>query len=727
MPFRYILTIVIYALFFESLYAQTSYNWIGTNISTDFQNPNNWSPVRTITATDDVLSFNSLSPFTDFVVNNVPTQTIGRLFVLQGRNVTFTAQGGATRTLTLSGGIGTDFLIDTGCNLTFDGGGANPLELLFGSNVTGIVNGSITLTNTSGFPNPNHRILFPAASTGASLKFTNGAVFTAGIMVGNPFGNTGLADAVTFENGSIYNSIGGANPFGLTQPSSKVIFQTGSLYKHQQGSFPSLVGRVYGNVEFDLPGTVSIVTGGSGVCTIDNLTITQGSVSFPLTGNDSPVNISLKGNLTIASGATFNYNPTNIGATSTFTFSGSSNQTISKAGNLTFGTNSEILVNKTSPGILFLNDDVTTNGVITLNSVVNTGSSTLVITNTATGAVASNTTGHIVGKLKRSLLPGIYYNFPVGDGVNKQFVTINTDCSADYTASFNNTTPATTALVPFADGRGNFSELLIEGFWTVSSNCAGTPGYEMLIVPQNFANFPYGKPAFTIVKRSTSVDTWSKNGILSNPDNSLNGVQSDGSVRRINMSGFSDFAIAASPVTSLPLDIIYFRGKKAENKNLLEWKVANTGEITGFEIRKATDGVHFEKTGFVSASYEGNQTYFFTDENPALRNYYQLKQINKNGAADYSKVIFMSGNTASGIVEIFPNPTDGDISIELPFPEKATIQLFTMTGILLLQAEGEDELLSVQLSKKLSSLHTGVYFLVARQAGKIYHLKIQKN
>jgi hypothetical protein len=56
---------------------QVTYTWTGLGGNTEWATPENWSPVRTAPANNDVIPFNSSA-----TVLNVPTQTIG--YWLQG-------------------------------------------------------------------------------------------------------------------------------------------------------------------------------------------------------------------------------------------------------------------------------------------------------------------------------------------------------------------------------------------------------------------------------------------------------------------------------------------------------------------------------------------------------------------------------------------------------------------------------------------------------------------
>jgi predicted extracellular nuclease len=190
----------------------------------------------------------------------------------------------------------------------------------------------------------------------------------------------------------------GSNPFGLTQPAAKVVFQSGSLYRHEQTGLPGFSGRTYANFELNSAGYSSNSTG-SAALSIDNLTITSGAIGLNLTGT-----FNLKGNVSVASGATLNFNPASA---ATVTLSGTSQQTISGLGTLTFGANETVALNNAN-GVL-LQRDVTLGGPLALTAGdVTTGANILTLTSTSlTGA------GEIVGNVKRlgPFTPGTNYPF----------------------------------------------------------------------------------------------------------------------------------------------------------------------------------------------------------------------------------------------------------------------------------------------------------------------------
>ncbi len=270
-------------------------------------------------------------------------------------NVNVAMALGGTRTWNIAGLTGDDFIIQNGSTFSTSG---STYTIALGASATGLVNGTFTLGNGS---NPH---IITSAAAGA-LVFGSGAVFTQGTSSGGAFGSSGTASGVVFQSGSTYIHSTGANPFQLSQPSSLVVFNAGSLYKITgAGITPSLSGRTYANLEFAGTGSSTVTGASAAAVSMDNLTVTSGTVSLSSTGST----ISIKGNLSVASGASLAFSPS---AANTLAFSGTSAQTVSNSGTLTFGGSEAITISNTSTGLTggvkFLYAP-TISGAVTVNS-----------------------------------------------------------------------------------------------------------------------------------------------------------------------------------------------------------------------------------------------------------------------------------------------------------------------------------------------------------------------
>jgi hypothetical protein len=427
MPVSGILAFLFLTLGAQKSWGQTTYTWNQTGTAS-WAVTTNWTPTRTTPATNDILVFNNGATTT---VNAVPTQTIGQLIV--SSNTTVNLQGsGAGTVLTIGGGTGTDLSVASGSALNINVA-TNTTTIAVGTGATGSIAGNMTFTNAA------HAL---TAADASGITFNSPANFTQGTgCTGNVFGS-GTANSVVFGSGTTFNHSAGSNPFQKTQPASVVVFQTGSLYKANQasGSGMSYSGRTYADLE--LNGTGTNAATGAASLVIDNLTVNAGTNGMNMTGNPGHA---IKGNITVASGATLNFNPASAG---TMNFSGSSAQNISNSGTLSFAANQELIISN-SAGVTF-NNTQTISGAVTINSgalLATTGALTISGTKTFSGAFRLNQGGSInatptYGSASTLIYAGTTQTatateFPgAGGPVN---LTINTSTSVSLTSLFSRT------------------------------------------------------------------------------------------------------------------------------------------------------------------------------------------------------------------------------------------------------------------------------------------------
>jgi len=300
----------------------------------------NWTPSRLAPAATDVLVFDgAVTP--SAAVTGLSTQTIAQLLVVNG--VALTLSSPATATLTIAGDAGTDFDVDGSSLTTLSG---NIITITIASGATGTVRNSGVVTMQGG----SHKVL--PADAGA-LHFQTGGRFVsdAGI-TGNPFGNSGTANAVVFESSSMFVYRAGANPFGLTQPASRVVFQAGSVFRQETGSLPSVAGRVYADYELDCGlGSVTIAVG-SNTWTVDHLRCLTGTLNVNGTAAGT-MSLVVRGDLNVAAGSSFNFTPSTFAGSVTFDGAGpqavsSTNDAAAGTGNLTLGPLANVVVGATS-------------------------------------------------------------------------------------------------------------------------------------------------------------------------------------------------------------------------------------------------------------------------------------------------------------------------------------------------------------------------------------------
>lgn len=102
---------------------------------------------------------------------------------------------------------------------------------------------------------------------------------------------------------------------------------------------------------------------------------------------------------------------------------------------------------------------------------------------------------------------------------------------------------------------------------------------------------------------------------------------------------------------TLPVELIGFHGKRSGLYNELEWVTASEKNADYFNVERSLDGKTFTKVGKVQAAGNSNtlKTYTFKDIAEGVV-YYRLRQIDFDGAFEYSKVIAV--NSLGGEIPI---------------------------------------------------------------------------
>jgi hypothetical protein len=119
----------------------------------------------------------------------------------------------------------------------------------------------------------------------------------------------------------------------------------------------------------------------------------------------------------------------------------------------------------------------------------------------------------------------------------------------------------------------------------------------------------------------------------------------------------------------LPVDLTRFEGQGKDQQVELSWTTASELNNDFFEVQRSSDGRIFEPIGKV----DGNGTrstpldYAFTDRAPkAGVNYYRLRQVDFDGAFEYSNVIAVEVKDKGGEIGLFPNPASEMVEVRLP-------------------------------------------------------------
>ncbi|MFC5271946.1 T9SS type A sorting domain-containing protein [Adhaeribacter terreus] len=695
--------------YFDNLYlpaatalSALNYNWNGAN-STDFSNPANWTPARNCVRAIDILNFNTGG---NIMLSNITTQEIGQLLVTNNTNLTLKAATGATQTISLAGGTGTDFLVEAGSNLIIDSN--DPLEISLKTNATASVSGTMVFQNTAINLGRAHRLLAVDAN---AVMFENGSQFIAKNLTGEPFGNSGTANIVTFKTNATYFSKDGASPFGLASPNSKVVFETGSLYKHEQtGTIPKLDGRIYGDFELNAVGNVAINFGTSATITtrIDNFTISSGNMNITLASGNTPLPLQIRGNFNVASGAAFNYIPAAAANNSLLTFNGSTRQQIS--GNINLGTFANLEIN--NPAGITLKTPLTINGNLFFskgNINIDTAAS-LTFSNNATTSGASNVS-YVTGKVFKT--GDDAFIFPVGKNGFYAPVAISAPLNVtdQYVAEYFQANPKNQFGTSTGDSLVQISD---SEYWDLE-RVSGISEVKVTLSYDAARSAYVANPQDLRIAHFRNSTVWENEGLANVGTAPPLALYST----RTTQASFSPFTFGAiSANNPLPVELVHFFVETQENGIVLSWETASEINNSHFEIERSSNGKDFTKIGEVAGQGTSNaaKRYQFTDKNSSTtQQYYRLKQVDFDGKFTYSKIVSAKIAGQLNAIEIYPNPAQNILNVVLPKTEDiAYIRIFNLMGQELMQTKVLPGQTEQQL--QIGHLPAGTYLLKTSNA-----------
>lgn len=132
------------------------------------------------------------------------------------------------------------------------------------------------------------------------------------------------------------------------------------------------------------------------------------------------------------------------------------------------------------------------------------------------------------------------------------------------------------------------------------------------------------------------------------------------SISRSGITTLSPFAVGSNG--ALPIELFSFTALRRNEYVQLEWITVTEINSDLFEIEHSRDGILYEKVGEVTAAgfSSSELNYDFLHKNPVKGlNYYRLKQLDYDGAFEYSDIVSVQFLEGGRQLAVYPNPVFG--------------------------------------------------------------------
>ncbi len=261
-------------------------------------------------------------------------------------------------------------------------------------------------------------------------------------------------------------------------------------------------------------------------------------------------------------------------------------------------------------------------------------------------------------------------------------------------------TGGTVVLDVFGDGSGVNDQFVISGMAALGGS---------LVV--NWLTTPVAVGSYPVMKFGSRTGLFSSVTIPPVPGFSMS-LSYTSTEAKINVS------------LSLPVELVDFRAEPQAGAVLLEWRTASEKDNHGFELERSPNGKEWEQLAFVegagTTTYE--QRYDFLDENPvAGTNYYRLKQVDFNGATDFSKIIIIDIPDEKERFKLVPNPAAGVVFLHpnFGFEDTAQVSLYDFMGkAIWLQSVDFSSYGQAAVPFDLALVPAGIYLLEIKNGDK---------
>ena len=679
-------------------------------------------------------------------LSTVPSGITGTTAICNGSSTTLSASGGSLGTGAgyqwYAGGCASGSSLGSGSSITVSPTSSTSYFVRISGtcNTTSCVNQTISVTNApvAGTLSGNQTIC-PNGSTTFATNGSIGGLWTSSNLGVATVNSNGSINGVTAGTATITYTVSGSGGCNNATATRNVTVSDITLTSNtSSGDFVwnGSTSNSWTNLSnWSVYNGVSIVNATIFPTQLDNVVLPMNNTCVVFQPSINATNDTIK-SLKIESGATFTMSNSTLVVTGNWVqngsfisgngnviFKGSAAQSISGVGTILF---SNVSINNSSSGINLLTPVEISTSLTMLSGNIST--STLNSLTLGIGAVGilNWTSGTITGPFKRWFTNAVNTGnstglFPVGTASDNRWALLeytSAPTSAGYiSAEFKAINPAATSAgingLPLIDQYNwSINNIATDGYWEIIPITATGGTYNLKLRPKAFSLSNLNDVG-RIIKSPNDHSTW----VLNGNHGSIDGSQSDFTISRIGMSGFSYFAIGYTNNAPLPVTLISYQVNCIEdNASIISWTTASESNSSYFQLEKSRDGVNWYLLTEIEAA--GNSTIkieyeFFDLEKFSGVFYYRLKQFDFDGGEIIYEPISVSCRDAENSMIVFPNPSNGDFTISSS--EVGTFNIINELGQLVKTVE-ITEVNGNQV--KVKDMPNGAYFVTGTLNGE---------
>ncbi|MEN9998528.1 MAG: hypothetical protein RI922_1518 [Bacteroidota bacterium] len=598
---------------------------------------------------------------------------------------------------------------------------------------------SITLTSASG------TIQWQSSTNNST--FTNLAGQTGSTLTGATMGtlNSTMYYRAVITNGacvgnSPVHTVNVTTPTISASPVSTDLVWNGKISNDwtNANNWWSYNGTTYGTSAAIPTSSTNVFIQGTSTCVLNQPTIsTAAGYSKNITIETGATLTMNTGSLTVSGNWT--KNGSFVAGSGTVTMNGTSAQTIAGNGTTTFNN---LTINNTSTGVvLSAAVDVQATLAMTNGNIVTSSTNVLTLGIGSVGTL-NWSAGTVVGPFKRWFASATNTGnasglFPVGTSTTNRWALLEYSTapttagylSAEFKAVNPTTTSAGTNGITLVDQYNwQLDNIATDGYWEIIPTTIDGGNYNLTLRPKDFATIGSTFDVCRVIKSPNNHVSWTLDGV----HGATTGTQTDFTISRTGMAGFSYFAIAYPTAAPLPIELISFQANCMESQGVsITWSTASEHNSSYFKVEKSRDGMNWTVLSQVEGA--GNSTtllnYEIIDsEKTAGVAYYRLTQVDFDGASETFNIASVNcdGNTISESLKVYPNPSEGEFYLE--FDNSSTnnlvvLSMFDLEGKAIYSESKTIEKGSNIFHMKNLNAAPGIYFVEVRMGEVVSRVK----